>query len=151
MRDRGAAGFTLIELLIGVAIIAILGAIAIPHVVHAHRQARYARAASETKTIATQMVAYANDRNVYPLDVATLQAARYATVSPIDPWGHPYQLIVNGAAPVALPQKTDNVVACSFGWDGVNTCMVDAATGRPTTPIGGSVGYSSVYGSWSGS
>lgn len=152
---RKGKGFTLIELLIVVAIIGILAAIAIPNLMSAQRRSRYSRAAADTKTATTQMIVYANDKNMYPVSMQELRNAGYAAVSDLDPWGtRNYELGISATSPPGastVPQQTDNVWTCSQGSGGSNTCVADAAKGVPTTGGGTTVGYSSVYGNWSSS
>jgi prepilin-type N-terminal cleavage/methylation domain-containing protein len=64
IRSNGA--FTLIELLIVVAIIAILAAIAVPNFLEAQTRAKFARAKSDMRTIATALEGYRIDTNKYP-------------------------------------------------------------------------------------
>ncbi len=62
-------GFTLIELLIVVAIIAILAAIAVPNFLEAQTRSKLSRVASDMRTLATALEAYATDNNGrYPRD-----------------------------------------------------------------------------------
>jgi prepilin-type N-terminal cleavage/methylation domain-containing protein len=156
LRKKGK-GFTLIELLIVVAIIGILAAIAIPNLMSAQRKSKYSRAAADTKTATTQMIVYANDKNEYPTTLEVLRNAGYAAVSTVDPWGvNNYGVYVDGAAPAAgvPPTQTNNVFVCSEGsgaTKAATVCAADGKTGVPTAPSGGTVGYSSVYGSWSAS
>lgn len=65
MKNRTQA-FTLIELLIVVAIIAILAAIAVPNFLEAQTRSKVSRVASDMRTIATAVEAYAVDNNTYP-------------------------------------------------------------------------------------
>jgi len=154
---RKAKGFTLIELLIVVAIIGILAAIAIPNLMSAQRKSKYSRAAADTKTATTQMIVYANDKNEYPVTLQVLRNSGYAAVSDLDPWGvNGYGVYVDGAAPVAgtPPTQTNNVFVCSEGSGaakGAAVCATDGKAGVASVPSGGTVGYSSVYGSWSAS
>jgi len=153
---RKAKGFTLIELLIVVAIIGILAAIAIPNLMSAQRKSKYSRAAADTKTATTQMIVYANDKNEYPVSLQVLRNSGYAAVSDKDPWTtNNYEIGISAVSPPGAgvpPQQTDNVWTCSLGSTGTaGLCVTDAAKGTPTTGGGTTVGYSSVYGSWSSS
>lgn len=143
---RSPKGFTLIELLIVVAIISILAAIAIPNVLEAQRRARYAKAASETKTATSNAVLYGVDKGKYPSSLAALRDAGYPNVTPLDPWGVAYEL-----APVLAAQQSvgvaDDVYIFSKGASQAGTYPVPFV---PDTGFGGSIGYSSVYGAWSG-
>lgn len=145
-RRRGSRGFTLVELLVVITIIGLLASIAIPNLLSAHRKARYARAASESKTLVTQAILFGNDKNAYPTSVAVMRAAGYADMADSDPWGLPWQLapaLLSGAP----PRQTDDVFVFSRGATATGVFPVPfvSATGE-----NGSVGFSSIYGSWSG-
>ena len=139
-------GFTLIELLIGMAIISLLAMIAIPNVMRASRTAKYGRAAADVKTATTAAVTYVVDKNVYPTSLAVLRSNGYGSVGDRDPWTIPYELspALRGGGPAVSGQE---VYVFSKGASGVGVYPEPfvAASGP-----GGSVGYSSVYGAWTG-
>ncbi len=139
-------GFTLIELLIGVAIVSLLAMIAIPNVMKANRKARYGRAAADSKTATTSAVTYVLDKNVYPTSLAVLRANGYGGVGDLDPWKNSYELspALLGGGP-ALSGQDIYVFSKGASGTGVYPTPFAAYSGA-----GGSVGYSSVYGAWTG-
>lgn len=148
------AGFTLIELLMGVAIIAILAAIAIPMLQDSQRRANYARAVADTKHAMVQAVVYANDNRVYPKSLAVLRSTGYANVPDTDPWGNKYNLS-SALTKEAAPDPSQDVWICSQGPKGGGKCpsasgAANSLKGFPQTGTSGSVGYSWLYGTWTG-
>jgi general secretion pathway protein G len=147
---RKTKGFTLIELLIVVAIIGILAAIAIPNLLSAQKKSRYARAAADTKTATTQGIVYSNDKNQNPGNVAILRNAAYANIQNTDPWGTAW--VYSGAyGDQSMPANQGEMGVCSLGPTGGSPGVCTwPLTNVPASIQNGSVGYSSVYGSWQG-
>ncbi len=139
-------GFTLIELLTVVLVIGILAGIAIPGGLAALRRSKYSRAAADSKTAVTQALAYVLTSNSYPTSLQVMRNAGYGNMPDSDPWGTPYVL-----APVltsgGTPGEADDVYIYSKGPNGTATYT----PGATDTGVGGAVGYSSVYGSFTGS
>lgn len=143
---KRSKGFTLIELLIGIAIVSLLAMIAIPNVTKASRKAKYGRAAADSKTATTAAVTYVLDKNVYPTSLAVLRANAYAGISDLDPWKSPYELspVLLGGGPALSGQ---DVYILSKGSSGTGIYPSPFAS---YSGAGGSVGYSSIYGAWTG-
>jgi type II secretory pathway pseudopilin PulG len=130
-------------------VIACLGIIlvsAIPGLVSSPRQSKYARTGADTKTVVTQAIVYAKDKGVYPTSLKVLRDSGYANVGDSDPWNNPY-LLSPALASGGKPKDGDDVYVFSKGPKGTGT-YPPPLTG--VTGEDGSVGYSSVYGSFQG-
>ena len=148
VRTRPAKGITLIELLIALIILGILIAIALPKVFSAQNKSRYARAACESKTAVVQGIVYSNDKNANPGSMETLRASGYVTIGDTDPWGGAW--ITSAAfADSGTPAHQGEMGVCSTGPRHTGDCTFPMP-GPGVVQQDGSVGYSSLYGSWQG-
>jgi type II secretory pathway pseudopilin PulG len=131
-------------------VVACVGAIllsAIPGFVSSPRRSKYSGAAADTKTAVTYAIVYAMDKGVYPTSLKVLRDSGYANVLDTDRWNNPYVLALVVLTSGAKPRDSDDLYVYSKGPKGTGTYP------RPFTPDtgrDGSVGYSSLYGSWSG-
>jgi hypothetical protein len=117
------------------------------------RMTGYSRAASDCRTAVTNGIILSQDQAAYPTSLATLRHARYANVPGRDPWGREYVL-----APVLVrggpPQAGDDVYVYSTGPCGTGPYpfppRAGGAAAASNTAKCGAVGYSSLYGGFSG-
>jgi len=148
VRLRASRGFTLIELLIGVAVVAILAALAIPNLLAAQQRSKYVQAACDSKTAVIQGIVYANERAVNPGTMQTLRASGYVNVGDTDPWGRPW-VYSPVFADTGTPAPQGEMGVCSLGPRHTGMCAFPLR-GPVVAEPGGSVGYSSLYGVWQG-
>jgi type II secretory pathway pseudopilin PulG len=134
-------------LLVVIVIIGLLATIAIPNLLSAHRKARYSRAASDSKTLVTQAILYGNDHGVYPTSVAVLRHGGYTNIDSLDPWSSPWQF----SPPLTSGAPARQLAEVYVYSKGASAAGVYPVPFVPHTGDGGSVGYSAIYGSWTGS
>ncbi len=135
---------TLLKWVLGLAVVAILAAIAIPNLMSSQCIPPERRAASDTKWAVTQAIVYAQEKGVYPTSLKVLRDSGYANVLDNDAWNNPYVL-----TPVLLkggpPKAGDDVYVFSRGRSGLGRYFdpQDLQTGEFRA-----IGYSSVYGNF---
>jgi hypothetical protein len=98
------------------------------------------------------MIVYANDNNLYPSTLQVLRQSGYANVPDNDPWNNRYTI----SPTTGTPAQTDDVWSCSGGPAGagcpaIGSLVTSTIPTSMQTGSNGSVGYSSMYGSWTGS
>lgn len=145
-QQRADKGFTAVETLIVVAIVGVLSMTAIANLASSQRQSRYARALSDAKTGVSQAMAYVQDRKVYPTSIQAMRDAGLTDLSDVDPWGNAYVLSPVLARGLS-PEDGDDVYIYSKG---ASSLGAYPAPFVPSTGHGGSVGYSTIYGSFTG-
>jgi len=96
-RTPGNKGFSLVELITVIGIIAALAAMAIPAFNNYINNSKSARAASEIRTLSTEISGYYLDKGSNPATLADINRANYK-----DPWKRDY-VYYNFAAIPALP------------------------------------------------
>ncbi len=90
-------------------------------------------------------LAYATDKGVYPASLGVLRETGYTSVGDADPWGTPFTLatlLTGGGQPAAW----DDVYIYSKGSSRTGSYVPGVSRHGP----GGAVGYSSIYGGFTG-
>ena len=83
----------LVVVLVGVAIVGILAAIAIPNLLTAMQRSKQKRTMADIRTVATAVEAYATDNKKYPEDIGALAPTYVKVVPRLDGWAHPIRYI----------------------------------------------------------
>ncbi len=126
-------GFTLIELLFVIAIIGIIGAIAVPAYVGHMERSKVLRAIGDIGKYSLDVSGYIGDNGTPP---PSLDVFRYKI--PLDPWGNPYQYLnIVAAGGVGKARKDRFLVPLnndfdfySMGKDGKTAPPLQSAFGR---------------------
>ena len=131
---------------IGLGIIGVLVAIAIPNLMHASRRSRHSRAVGDAKTAVTQAIVYASDHGAYPTSITVLREGEivYCACPEKDPWGNDWvlsPLLTEGRK----PKEGDNVYVYSRGPKGT---AVYPQPFNHYTGEEGPIGYSSADGTF---
>jgi general secretion pathway protein G len=111
--SRFAAGFTLVELLIGLAIVAVLAAVALPAYSDYVERARVHQAITDITVLNTLLRKYDDDHRDAPSGLGAIGAA-----GKLDPWGRPYVYLKLGAPGTAgKARKNKNLVPINSAFD----------------------------------
>ncbi len=148
LRGRSSRGFTLVELLIGVTVVGLLVAIAVPNLRAAQLRSKYVQAVCDSKTAVVQGIVYANEKAVNPGTVQTLRENGYVNIGDTDPWGTPW-VYSPTFADTGTPASQGEMGVCSLGPRRIGVCSFPLL-GPVIAAPDGSVGYSSLYGAWQG-
>ena len=129
---RQTAGFTLLELLIGLAILALLGAIALPTYSDYAERVRVAQAIADIRLLFVGIRKYEDDNRAVPPDLAAIGAADKR-----DPWGRAYVYLKLGAPGTAgKARKNKNLVPINSQFDlyskGKNGASLPPLTAMPS-------------------
>jgi general secretion pathway protein G len=144
-------GFTLPELLIALAILGVLGAIALPAYSNYTEKARVNRAIADIRTLNALVRKYDDDHHTMPPSLAAIGAADMR-----DPWGRPYVYLKLGAPSAAgKARKNKNLVPINSEFDlysrGKDGASLPPLTAKPSLDDvvlandGGFVGLGSEY------
>lgn len=78
-------GFTLVELLVVLAIVALLGSVALPRYFGSLQQAREQALQENLRVLRISIDRYRGDKGRFPADLETLVAEKYLRAVPLDP------------------------------------------------------------------
>jgi general secretion pathway protein G len=109
---RRARGFTLVELAIAVAIIGVLGALALGQYLAYIERVRVARAVIELKDISAQLDPIAFEGAKLPTTLADIGLG-----GRMDPWGRPYQYLRIAGSPSWKVRKDQFLVPLNSDYD----------------------------------
>jgi type II secretory pathway pseudopilin PulG len=110
-------------LLLVVFIITTITSMALPTLLGTRQRANYARAATDSRTLATLVLEYATQHDTYPGQnfIEVLRKAGYGTVPDTDPWGHPYAaatVVGSGGVPSSSDDEI-RLAACPWRSQGI--------------------------------
>jgi len=87
-RRRSAAGFSLIELLVVLALVMIIGMVAVSQFISAYDRARQRSTLADLRSMAIANGTYAVDQGDYAASLADLAPYHLNTLTPVDRWGY---------------------------------------------------------------
>lgn len=108
----GARGLTVLELMIGLAILGVLAAIALPAYTDYRERLRVYQAVSEIGELQTAIDRYIDDNRAPPASLAQINRGGM-----LDPWGRPYQYLDLTTSPPGAARKNRNLVPINSSYD----------------------------------
>ena len=124
-------GFTVVELMIGVSIIGILAAIAVPSVFRNSTQAKVSKAILDIKEIAADIDIFHLENGRFPDSLAEIKRDKRK-----DPWGRPYEYLnietAGKGGNGAKPRKDHSLHPINSGFD-LYSKGEDGASNEPLT------------------